>query len=350
MSLLAYLVPRIASNGAEPAATQALAYLLNASPDLAQAFINVVARTGVPVFPPGRIAAEEQHGDSAPDLTIRDTDGVIRVLVENKFWAGLTEAQPVAYLDALPRDAAPSVLVFVAPHQRIYGLWHALKEKCRRNAVELASESSVDAMTWARTDSRILAITSWKHVLEAMERAAVAGGHSELQQDIAQLRGLTDEMNAAEFLPLREDEVTDIDVPWRLINYSGLIEDIVGRLVTDGVADTKGVRPAHGYTTAGRYLNMHAKFQLWLGVHLDAWCASGITPIWWRQNANSGYSGIKGRLRQAAELFDEAEDADGHLWIPIRLKTGVERDSVIEDAAQQMRGVADKLLDAFPSR
>ena len=39
-------------------------------------------------------------------------------------------------------------------------------------------------------------------------------------------------MNAAEFLPLREDEVTDMEVPFRLINYSGLIEDIVDRLVT----------------------------------------------------------------------------------------------------------------------
>ena len=83
MSLLAYLVPRIASNGAEPAATQALAYLLNASPDLAEAFVNVVARAGIPAFAPGRIAAEEQHGDNAPDLTIRDADGIVRVLVES---------------------------------------------------------------------------------------------------------------------------------------------------------------------------------------------------------------------------------------------------------------------------
>ena len=295
----------IGSSGEEPAATQALAYLLSASTDIAQAFVNVVARTGIPAFTPGRIAAEEKHGDNAPDLTIRDTDGVVRVLVENKFWAGLTGAQPVAYLDALPADA-PSVLVFIVPHQRIYGLWSALKERCLRNAVELGSESSVDAITWARTGRRTLAVTSWQHVLEALEHAAAAGGHPDLQQDIVQLRGLTDQMNAAEFLPLREDEVTDMEVPFRLINYSGLIEDIVDRLVTDGIADTKGVRPAHGYTTAGRYLNMHARFQLWLGVHLEAWSASGITPIWWRQNANSRYSGIKGRLRQAKELFDEA--------------------------------------------
>ncbi len=41
MSLLGYLIPRIASSGEEPAATQALAYLLNASTDIAQAFVDL---------------------------------------------------------------------------------------------------------------------------------------------------------------------------------------------------------------------------------------------------------------------------------------------------------------------
>ena len=59
-----------------------------------------------------------------------------------------------------------------------------------------------------------------------LEQAAGAEGHSALQQDIVQLRGLTDQMNAGEFLPLREDEVTDVNVARRLTNYSELIEDI----------------------------------------------------------------------------------------------------------------------------
>ena len=175
MSLLGYLIPRVAASGAEPAATQALAYLLNASPDIAKAFADVVGRTGIAAFTPGRIAAEEQHGNNFPDLTMRDTDRVVRILVENKFWAGLTEAQPVSYLQALPCDAS-SGLVFIVPHQRMYGLWGELREKCRRNGVELGSESTTDAITWAQTGHRTLAITSWKHVLETLEQAAGAGG------------------------------------------------------------------------------------------------------------------------------------------------------------------------------
>ncbi|MDE2756773.1 MAG: hypothetical protein OXI92_09530 [Acidobacteriota bacterium] len=348
MSLLGYLIPRIASTGVEPAATLALDYLLNASKDVAQAFVDVVGRTGIATFTPGRIVAEEQHGDHFPDLTIRDADGVVRILVENKFWAGLTDAQPVAYLEALP-DETPSVLVFIVPHQRMYGLWGELSDRCGRNAIELGSQSSTDAITWARAGHRILAITSWKHVLGTLEQAAADGGHAGLRHDIVQLRGLTDQMNAGEFLPLREDEVTDVKVARRLINYSDLIEEIVGRLVADGIASTKGLRPTHSYTSAGRYLRVHGKFGLWLGVDLMAWRDWGITPIWSEHSTTADFSGIEGKVRQAERLFDNAHEAAGCLYIPVRLTTGADRDRVIDDAVRQMRSVADQLLEAFPA-
>ena len=80
-TLLAHLLPRVTAS--EPAATQALAYILNAAPDIGKAFMPVVHQTGFAPFDVGRIAAEERHGDGIPDLTIRDAGGVVRVLVEN---------------------------------------------------------------------------------------------------------------------------------------------------------------------------------------------------------------------------------------------------------------------------
>ena len=346
MSLLGYLIPRIASSRSEPAATQALAYLLNASPDIATAFVDIVGRTGIAAFTPGRIAAEEQQGNDFPDVTIRDTDGVVRILVENKFWAGLTDAQPLAYLDELPVDGS-SALVFVVPHLRMYGLWGEIKEKCRRNGVELENESATKTVVWARAGHRTLAITSWKHVLGSLEKAAAAAGHEALQQDIAQLRGLTDRENADEFLPLREDEVTDVNVARRMINYSDLIEEIIGRLKEEGVADKK-LGQSHSYHTAGRYLRLHSRFGLWLGVDLDAWRDWGTTPIWSEHNTSSDFSGIEGQLRQAAVLFDDAQEHNAWLCLPVRLTTGAERDRVIDDAVRQMRSIADKFQEAFP--
>lgn len=342
MSLLGHLVPRIASGGVEPAATQALAYILDSSTSIARAFCALCSTNNEP-FSLGRIVAEEKHGEHIPDLTIRDTEGAVRVFVENKFWAGLTDAQPVAYLETLPGNTS-STLLFIVPRQRMYGLWDELKKRCD-GKITLKSETRGDAMSWARAGQRTLAITSWKHVLETLERSA--DGNSVLQQDIVQLRGLTNRMNVDAFLPLLKEEVTNVNVAHRLINYSDLIEEIVGRLKTDGIASTKDLRPTHGWYSAGRYLRVHEKFGLWLGVDLKAWREWGITPIW-TCHGSKRFSGLKGRIRQAEELFSDSQiHANGDLYIPIRLTTGTEQDRVIDDAVQQMRSIADRFREEF---
>ena len=122
-SLLGYLISRIGASP-EPAATQALAYILRSSEDVGKAFATLVSQTGVTPVQTGRIAAEERYGDCIPDLTITDTADAVRIFVENKFWAGLTEAQPGAYLNELP---AEGVLLFIVPHRRIPSVWGELK-------------------------------------------------------------------------------------------------------------------------------------------------------------------------------------------------------------------------------
>ena len=341
-------IRRIESSDSEPEATQWLACLLGASTGIARAFVHVVSRTGIASFAPGPIEAEERHGRHAPDLTIRDKNEVIRILVENKFWAELTDAQPVAYLDALPDDS-PAALLFIVPHQRMYGIWIEMKRRCGRKGISLVNEYSDDAVTWARNGRRTLAITSWKHVLETLERAAAVEG-STLQQDIARLRKVTDRMRDEDCLPLREDEVTDVNIALRLINYSDLAREIVYALQGHDIADKKRLRATCGYYTAGSYLRLHKRFGLWLGVELKAWHAWGITPIWARLDTTSSFSGAEGRIRRVKKLFADAQDADGRLYVPIRLTRGVAGDRVIEDAVQQMHDIADALRSEFSPR
>ena len=73
-------------------------------------------------------------------------------------------------------------------------------------------------------------------------------------------------MDVDAFLPLRGEEITDIGLARRMINYSDVIDAIVERLKVDGVADTQGLRPTHGYYSAGRYLRLHRRFGAWMGV------------------------------------------------------------------------------------
>ena len=346
-NLLAHLIPRIVDKP-EPAATEALAYILRASLDVAREFVTIVGQTGIDPFTPGRIKAEQQHGKNFPDLTIYDTDDTVRIFVENKFWAGLTKAQPVDYLKELPGNT-PSSLLFVVPHQRIHIVWSELTKECGHHGIDLG-ETQRNDVTWARAGQRrrTMAITSWEYVLERLHRVAATSGNATLAQDIAQLQGLTDQMSIAEFLPLHEEEVTGVNVARRLINYSDLVKEIIERAVADGFVSRQG--ESHFWYAAGRYLCAHKRFGLWLGVDLKAWRDYEITPVWWELNPGDPFSGVQGRsLQPIRNMVDDVQETDaGQLRIPIRLTTGAERDRVIDDAVQQMHSIAGMFLKAFP--
>ena len=133
MSVLAHIVLN-GSLPAEPAATRALAHILNSSPHIARAFVAMLRPASVD-FEPGHIKAEFGHEDSRPDLTIHDSHGRVRTFVENKFWAGLTDAQPVSYLGGLPDDP-PASLLFIVPQRRVATVWNELKLRCSQAELE----------------------------------------------------------------------------------------------------------------------------------------------------------------------------------------------------------------------
>ena len=346
MSLLAHLVPRLGA--VEPPATQALAYLLH-SDEAARAFVHLLIPTGVSLSCPLRVTAEEHHKAGCPDLTVRDQEDRIRILVENKFWSGLTEHQPVAYLKQLPENVA-AALLFVVPEQRLPALWDELCRLCEQAGVHLEEESSQGSLRWRRqkcreqdVHRRTLAITSWKHVLETLDHA----DESETYRcDVSQLRSLTDKMDQDAFLPLGPEEVTDQSLPRRLVNYSDLIGNIVEFLVTERVASTRRLNPAHGWHRTGRYLRLYGRFGLWLGFHRLAWKRWGLTPIWTRHSDDSDWSGL--RIREAKNLFSQAKVHGDFLYLPIRLTTGVDRDRVVQDAVEQLRCIGRELADNFP--
>ena len=334
VSLLGHLVPLVRQS--EPAATQALAYVLDAAPDIVGEFVLLL--TGER-FEIGRIGSEWQFENRVqPDVVIYDGHGKVRLFVENKFWAPLTRNQPVAYLRALP-DGGQSVLAFIAPKDRVSSLWTELKERCRSEKLGLADEVSRDGFRRIRAGERTLLLTNWRLVLESLRQVAAAGGHASIVHDIDQLRGLTERMNSGVFLPLRGDEPTDLRTPRRLLNYASLIDDIVNGLIEGRVADTSGLAAA-GW---GRYLNLQNRCVVSLCISLTAWRRFGMTPLWCKISSGEGVPPglVEGQCDGARG------DDNGGLLIPIRVSTGVERDKVVSDAVDQVRHLA-RLLESAP--
>lgn len=340
MSVLAHVVLGVQQG--EPAATQALAYILKSSPDIARAFVGMLRNASIE-FEPGRIEAELAHEDGQPDLTIYDTDGRVRVFVENKFWAPLTKAQPVSYLENLPEDPPPA-LVFVVPEQRAATVWSELKDRCDEAGFEWADAPGESTAMRAHVGGKTMSVASWDYVLKRLLDAADSEKDDSLAHDILQLKGLTSRMNLEAFLPLSADEATDQETARRLINYVDLAADIIGELKRIEIADTKGLTWGYRLYSTGHFFRIHAHemFEVWLGIDLKAWRDEGISPLWLRFSATT--SVVAGHFKAFPELLKDVRSRDDGLYVPIRLKTGAEREKVVSDAAAQIERIADKVL------
>lgn len=337
MSVLAHVVSL--NLPPEPAATQALEYVLRDA-DALRTFVGMLKPIDVS-FEARGVESEEVHGDGRPDLVVYDVAGRHRVFVENKFWAGLTPAQPVMYLDHLPQDDELSALVFLVPEDRVDSVWAELKRRCAEAELSVSEERRAGALFCGKfSGNRVMAVADWRHVLDGL--AAVES----VRSDVHQLRALTERMDVEAFLPVQAQELTDANVPRRMINYADLVEPIAAALVGRGVASTSDLRPSHSYHAAGRYVAMHGRLGLWLGVDLDLWREAGRTPLWWKMQADEWY-GVEGVWHKLEEMFDEVRTQDRWKCLPIQLRAGVEKDAVIADAADQMVAIADRLVAAM---
>ena len=301
MSVFAHVVSR--SLAPEPAATQALEYVLK-DPDALRTFVGSLAPLGVS-FEPRSVESELAFGDGQPDLTIYDSMGQHRLFVENKFWAGLTDAQPLTYLDHLPQDDAPSALVFLVPQERVRSVWGELRRRCAEADLSVAEEGDSGVLLAGKlSGNRVMAVTDWRRVLDGL--AAVES----VRSDVHQLRALTERMDAEAFLPIQADELTAADVARRMINYADLVQPIVDELIEpfqccghQGASEcpTHGWHSCRPFPPAKRPIRQLAR--VWTTTLGET---ARTTPLWWKvsQHRVSAESPRSGR-RSMTTRFDD---------------------------------------------
>jgi hypothetical protein len=156
-SVLAHLALTFSAHP-ENIAIEALGYILRRSVDAQEALLGFLRQAGIHIEGPlaFRTQAVGPSGER-PDLVAIDAKGNERLLIEAKFWAGLTENQPGAYLKR-------GTLLVVCPAQRVNFLWSELRRLCDADGHPLtnAQRVLVQRDTWiAGVDTeKSLAITS----------------------------------------------------------------------------------------------------------------------------------------------------------------------------------------------
>jgi len=338
-TLFAQIAPRL-TDRTEDVAVEALGHILSHSEAARSALENTLREGGTAV---GAIAGVRTQAIGAqgerPDLACLDNDGVERVLIEAKFWAGLTENQPNEYLKRLPIDK-PAALLFVAPAARLETLWMELCRRADKPFTEIGTTTPGDLRAATVSDGgRRLMLTSWAALLDLMATHANSAADRATESDISQLRGLTDRMDSDAFLPWRSEDLGP-EFARRLLGLITLIDEATDRGCAVGFLDTRGKLKSPRYEGYGRYLKIGG-VDAWFGFILDGWAVHGSTPLWLL------FTSDKYKQLNDARLTDSKvvkwRTGDSRHCIPVELPTGVEYDAVLDSVVASLKSIADQL-------
>lgn len=200
-----------------------------------------------------------------------DAQTLPHVLIENKFWAGLTEQQPVAYLQLPAKQPHPTVLLVVAPGAREHTLARELDRKLAEagiSATELVSPTGV-VRCLATGLGPILALTSWEKLLAFLEREVADEPNT--RSDLAQLRALCVAVDQDAFQPISAKEVSDQRMPAFILQLGDVVRRAVALAVKGGVLDCRSLNPQADFYRIGRYAYLGAQRHVcvWIGLHFE---------------------------------------------------------------------------------
>ena len=350
-----FLLTHIASkytNRTEDVAVDALGYLLAESKAARDALRNMIE---VCVNDIGELIDVETFvsGDDGkiPDLTVYDHQGLKRVLIEAKFWASLGEQQAESYLEMLPNDSVPSVLLIIAPEIRFESLWAELV-RLFRNETVLSDNCTLKDIRCLQTnkDNKYLILSSWRRLLDQIYHAANQASDS-IVSDIQQLQVYCEQQDSAAFLPISANEFSPAFAR-RILNLNGLIDDIVVRATNDGIMDISGLKAtpqSHGY---GRYIRIGCKTNqkwagAWLGVNFENWSKFRNTPLWLtffgQFKVEPDLISIK-KLQLALDIDMQVSTPES-IPIPIYLPIGAEKDKIIDAIIKELTNIASQVCE-----
>lgn len=347
-TLLARLAPMFGPQ-TENLAVEALGHILSGSEAARSALSELLQAGGAGVGQVVRVRTQDAGEDGArPDLVGSDQDDEDRVLIEAKFWAGLTANQPGGYLERLESAPQPSALLFVAPARRLDSLW---PELCR--LAELASDVGLDSDAEGLQSARIgdgpyLMLTSWRTLLGRMAAKVSAAADSHTEIDIRQLQGLAEQQDSEAFLPLRREELSP-ELPRRVIDFTGIVDDAVTRVRKTEWVSTKrankrrrmvGMATSYGiWLTFPRAETEFGKFSSYFGVDYGCWARYRATPLWlnfWNPPADLRRTLEPLRDRNPPEIIGTGK----RLRIPIELPVGKERGEVLDAVVERLLAIA----------
>ena len=349
-TLFSHIIRKRFSQVNEDVATDALAYVLESSDAVRQGMMKIL-RGVIPELPQLYFKTQVAEGSIRPDMWgFADTEP--RVFVENKFWAGLTENQPVSYLEKLSVYSYPTVLLFIAPVARGHTLWREMNRRLSEAEISISEQEPTAGIPHiAKTGlGPLLALTSWTNILSILEHEAVEEPGT--RGDLTQLRSLCDSADIDAFAPLSREELSDQHTPAFILQLNSIIQEATDLAISEGIISVDGLRPQASGERIGRYIRLPGNqgAGAWIGLHFALWKARGETPLWLL------FSGTNfGRAQEVKALIEPWTTKKGVLtttWednfvIALNLPAGEEKTKVVRSLVNDLREIGT-IIEALP--
>jgi hypothetical protein len=351
-TVFSHIIQKRFSQVNEDVATDALSYILESS-DAARRGMTKLLRGIIPDLPPIRFKIQQTEGAIRPDMW-GYADSEPRVFVENKFWAGLTDNQPVSYLRQLSAYSQPTVLLVVAPAAREQTLWRELNRRLLDANISISERDTAAGVVQSVTTQLgpILALTSWTNVLSVLEHEAVDDPSA--RGDLIQLCGLCNVADNEAFVPVSNVELSDQRTPAFILQLSSIVQGAVGIAVTESVLTIKGLMPRSSWERIGRYVWVSGDqgAGAWLGIHFGLWKSHGTTPLWLFFS-----EGEFGRAQEVRLLIEPWAAKNGILTatydrdfaVALDIPVGEEKAGVIRSLVVDLKAIAT-VLGALPPK
>lgn len=167
-----------------------------------------------------------------PDISGFDDDGKERIIFEAKFWASLTESQPIEYLNRLVDN---SVLIFVCPTLRVRPIYSELLRRMHTASLKFQQNDSTNSIILF--DYKHILIKTWDEVLGTIRIQLLQENNHQLLSDIDQIIGFCEIIDKNAFLPIQSEELSP-QIPKRINSYYVVVDKIVSEIKKTGKFNT----------------------------------------------------------------------------------------------------------------
>ena len=284
----------------EDIASEGLVYILQRSKN-ARSTINKIVKNECGIELPDLDFISQNIGEKLerPDISGFDDNRKERLIFEAKFWASLTENQPVNYLNRLVEN---SVLIFVCPSLRVRPIYSDVLNRIKSETDTFQQFDDIHAIILS--GNKHILIKTWDEILGIIRIQLAQENNQPLLSDIDQIIGFCEIIDKNAFLPIQSEELSP-SIPKRINSYYDVIDKVVSEIKKTGKFNTKGLKvtpQTWGYRRYARVYN----FGISIDLNFEYWEKVADTPFWIGiklENDTSGWSVSEQLLKSCKRII-----------------------------------------------